>query len=227
MHWIKEVERVESIDDLMTSRSNVARTDFSVYDMLDAMIAYALKKASRHACALPKKSNCRRATCSEIRPVLTREANCLHDVWAFSSHRSLWSCTRSIRSFQKKTLTEWWRSRFRYKVGPSSIISKWNTCRNGPGGFIQVRIAGFCSASDCVGNVWNRRIFETTNSPSIPDLKTSVRRHIHQTMRTRNFRAWKETVERGAVTKSQKGKKASAERKVRECYQWTAIGQCS
>ena len=34
-------------------------------------------------------------------------------------------------------------------------------------------------------------------------------------------------VERGAVTKSQKGRKASVERKVGECYQWKAIGQCS
>ena len=63
--------------------------------------------------------------------------------------------------------------------------------------------------------------------PSYSRLKTSVRRHIDQTMRTRSFRARNETVERGAVTKSQKGRKASAERKVGECYQWKAIGQCS
>ena len=58
-------------------------------------------------------------------------------------------------------------------------------------------------------------------------LKTTVRRHIDQRMRTRNFRARSEIVERGAVTKSQKGRKASAERKMRECYQWKANGQCS
>ena len=33
--------------------------------------------------------------------------------------------------------------------------------------------------------------------------------------------------ERGMVTKSQKGKKACVERKVGECYQWNANGQCS
>ena len=63
--------------------------------------------------------------------------------------------------------------------------------------------------------------------PSLSRLKTSVRRHIDQTMRTRNFRARNETVERGAVTQSQKGRKASAERKVGEFDQWKAIGQCS
>ena len=46
-------------------------------------------------------------------------------------------------------------------------------------------------------------------------------------MRTRNFRIRDEIVERRAVTKNQKGKKAYVERKVGECYQWRAKGQCS
>ena len=44
MHWIKEVEIAKSIDELMTSRSTVERTDFSDYDVLDAMVASALKR---------------------------------------------------------------------------------------------------------------------------------------------------------------------------------------
>ena len=65
--------------------------------------------------------------------------------------------------------------------------------------------------------------------PSYSRLKTTVRRHIYQTMtmRTRNIRAWSEVVERGAVIKSQKGRTASAERKVGEYAHWKAIGQCS
>ena len=63
--------------------------------------------------------------------------------------------------------------------------------------------------------------------PSYFRLKTLVRRHIDQTMRTHNFRARIEMVERGVVTKSQKGRKACAERKVGECCWWKAIGQCS
>ena len=45
-------------------------------------------------------------------------------------------------------------------------------------------------------------------------LKTSVKLHTDQMMRTRNFRVRNEVVERGAVSKSQKGKKAHVERKV-------------
>ena len=75
-------------------------------------------------------------------------------------------------------------------------------------------------------------LFEQENirnneQPSSSRLKTSVTCHTDQTMRTRNFRARNEIVKRGAVPKSHKGKKASAERKVGECYHWKANGQCS
>ena len=43
-HWIKEVEIAKLIGELVTSRSIVMRTDFPDFDMLDAMIASALKK---------------------------------------------------------------------------------------------------------------------------------------------------------------------------------------
>ena len=55
--------------------------------------------------------------------------------------------------------------------------------------------------------------------PSYSRLMTAVRHYIDQAMRTPNFRVRNEIVVRGAVTKSQKRKKACTERKVRECYQ--------
>ena len=73
----------------------------------------------------------------------------------------------------------------------------------------------------------HKRMFENYEPPNNSRLVTTVRRHIDQTMRPRNFRAWKEMVERGTVTKSHKGEKASVDRKVGECYQWKTIGQCS
>ena len=44
MHWITEVEKAQSIDELMTSQSILVRRDFPDYEMLDAMMASALKK---------------------------------------------------------------------------------------------------------------------------------------------------------------------------------------
>ena len=44
VHQIREVEKAKSIDELMTSRSFVVRTDFTDYDMLDTMFASTVKK---------------------------------------------------------------------------------------------------------------------------------------------------------------------------------------
>ena len=51
--------------------------------------------------------------------------------------------------------------------------------------------------------------------PNYLKLKTAVKLHIDQLMRTRNFRVRNDVVERGSVTKSQKGKKAYVERNER------------
>ena len=75
--------------------------------------------------------------------------------------------------------------------------------------------------------LYEQENIRNNEQPSYSRLKTSVRRHIDQTSRTRNFRAQNKIVERGAVTTSRKGRKVSAMRKVEECYQWKAIGQCS
>ena len=79
MHWIKEVEIAKPIDELMTSRS-IVKKDFPDFDKIDAMIASCIENASQHADTLPKKSKCRRAECSEVRPILTRKTNCVHDL---------------------------------------------------------------------------------------------------------------------------------------------------
>ena len=45
--------------------------------------------------------------------------------------------------------------------------------------------------------------------------------------RTRNLNARNERIETGVLVKRHKGKKASVDRKVGECHQWKATGQCS
>ena len=62
--------------------------------------------------------------------------------------------------------------------------------------------------------LYEQENIRNNEQPSHSRLKTTVRRHIDQTMRTRNFRARNEVVERGAVIKSQKGRKANVERNV-------------
>ena len=75
--------------------------------------------------------------------------------------------------------------------------------------------------------LYDKETVQNNGQPNDSRLKTSVRLHVDYTMRTRNFRVRNEIVEKGAVTNSQKGKKAYVERNVGECYQWKANGQCS
>ena len=58
MHWIKEVEIAKSLDELVSSRSITGRTDFTDYDVIDAMfVCVCIVEASHQMRALPKKGN--------------------------------------------------------------------------------------------------------------------------------------------------------------------------
>ena len=57
-------------------------------------------------------------------------------------------------------------------------------------------------------------------------LKTSVRLFFDQKMRSRNLKARNDMIH-GVVARSRKENKANVERKVGDCWQWQATGQCS
>ena len=75
--------------------------------------------------------------------------------------------------------------------------------------------------------LYDQETVRNNGQTSFSRLKTSARLHVDQMMRSRNFRVWNEVAEKGAVTRSQKGKKAYVERKVGQCFQWKTHGQCS
>ena len=75
--------------------------------------------------------------------------------------------------------------------------------------------------------LYDQETVRNSGKPKCSQLKTPVKLHIDQMVRTRNFRVRNDVVERGSVIMSQKGKKAYVERKVEECFQWKAHGQCS
>ena len=75
--------------------------------------------------------------------------------------------------------------------------------------------------------LYDQEVSRNNGTPNYKQLKTAVKLHTGQMMRTRNFNARNGVVERGSVTKSQKGNKAHVERKVGECFQWKANGHCS
>ena len=75
--------------------------------------------------------------------------------------------------------------------------------------------------------MYDQETVRNRKSPSNQSLKTMVGRHIDQMVRTRNFKARNERIETGVLVKSYKGRKVSVERKMGECCQWKATGQCA
>ena len=57
-------------------------------------------------------------------------------------------------------------------------------------------------------------------------LKTSMRLFFDQKMRSGNLKDRNDMIQR-AVTRSRKENRANVERKVGDCWQWQATGQCS
>ena len=79
----------------------------------------------------------------------TRKAACLHDLWPFTSKWCSWCSSRPIKPLQCFFIRRS-RSRFRYKMGTSSTICKWNSLRKCPGRFVQDEDGTVCSASDSI-----------------------------------------------------------------------------
>ena len=122
MQWIKEVEIATSIDDPMTSRS------ITDYDMLDAMIASALKKVLTHV-QLWKRASVEEQRAQKNDRFLRGRQNCLHDLRAFSCNCSLWKQYKDPDLFDTHMLAEC--SWFRRSMEPCSIISKRSPYRTG------------------------------------------------------------------------------------------------
>ena len=88
--WSEEVEIAKSTDELLTSRSIVEKDFLGCDDRVCI-------EDSQHAGTVPKKSKCRRAASSKIRPILTRKTNCVHDLRVFPCDWSLCNSTKTRR----------------------------------------------------------------------------------------------------------------------------------
>ena len=135
MHRIKEVETEKSIDDLITSRSITGRTDFSDYDMLDAMIASALKKL------LALVHFRRRVRVEEQRAQK-------HDRFLLGRQIAYTICEhfRATRAVQGSS------ELFHIRLQNDDVqdFTRWDKAPVVEG--LQVKNAGFCSASACIGS---------------------------------------------------------------------------
>ena len=205
LQWIKEVQTAKSIDDLITSRSIVGRTDFTDYDMLDAMIASALKKLLDKHVHFRKRFSVEEQRAQKYgRFSRGRQIACMiyEHIRATGSYDSVQGVSDLFKKqrLQNDDVQDFhvpWDKHYYQQV---KHLQKWSwedcTSQN-------CRI--LMSFRPCwLGTI--KKLYETKDHRAIRELKTAVRLHLDQAMRARNCRARYEIVERGMVTKSQKKK---------------------
>ena len=202
MHWIKEVEIAKSVNDLMTSRSITGRKDFTDYKMLDAKFASALKRLSRVCTSegelVSKRNVLKKTTDSyegkQIACVIYeyfRVTGAYEVVQGLSGLFNIHLQNDGVQVFD----TKWDEALSAAREIPTEIILE-GSCKSNLQDSVQLQT---------VSAMYDQENVRNNGQTKYLRLKKSVKLHIDQTMRTRNFRARNEIVERGAVTKSHKG----------------------
>ena len=109
-----------------------------------------IEEASRQACALPREIKSRRATRSKIRPIFTEEAYCLYDlrtsIFVQPDLMKLCRDCEICSIYVYRTMT----SRISMKDGIKLFCQQAKHPQERSWKIVQVKIAGFCSASDSI-----------------------------------------------------------------------------
>ena len=221
----KKLRLPKLIDELMTSRSIMGRNGFPGCDMLDAMIASALSGLLDKHVRFRKRVSVEEQRAQKYDRFLRRERPISYMIYEYfratGSHEAVQGLSDlfSIR-LQNDDVQDfdvrWDQALFSASDMPSDVILE---------GLYKSKLQHSVQLQTVLA-LYDQETVRNDGQTSYLRLKTSGKLHIDQMMRTRNFRVRSELVERGAVTKSQKGKKACVE-KVGECFLWKAHGKCS
>ena len=71
---------------------------------------------------------------------------------------------------------------------------------------------------DCDGAINDQEVARNDGTPNYQQSKTAVKLHVDQMMRNHNFKVGNDVLERGSVTKSQKGTKPMLRGKLESVY---------
>ena len=222
MQWIKEVEMVDSVDDLRSS-SSIRGISMPNFEVLDARIASALNKIIHNSHFKRRISLEEQKAQKQDRFLRGRQIAYLikeyfqvtgaHDTdLDYADLLTVALRNDDIQEFDSKwdgillSMT---------KIPPDDILE----------GLYKLRIR----ESDKLKTVLELYDLETHQKKLGPDyhrLKTMVKRSIEQEIRKKNFGIRNGNFEKNAVVKN-KGTKQRVQRIPGDCWQWQTNGQCS
>ena len=221
MQWIKEVEMVDSVDDLMSSCS-VREISMPNFEVLDARIASALNKIIHNSHFKRRISLEEQKAQKQDRFLRGRQiAYLFYEYFRVTgANDSVENCadlfTIVLRNDDIQEFDSKWDGILlsMTKIPPDDILE----------GFYKLRIR----ESEKLKTVLELYDLETHQKKLEPDyhrLKTMVKRSIEQDLRNRNFGARNGNFEKNAMVKNQ-GTKQRVQRILGDCWQWETNGQC-
>ena len=222
MQWIKEVKTVESVDDLKSSCS-VRGIQMPNFEVLDARIASTLNKIIHNSCFKKMVSLEEMKAQKEDRFLRGRQiAHLIYEYFqvigandSVENYADLFTVVLrndDIQEFDSK----WDEILLSMTQIPSVEILE---------SLYKLRLR----ESEKLKTVLELYDLETHQKKLGPDyhrLKTMVKRSIEQDIRNKNFGSSNGNYEKNAVVKNQ-GTKQREQRRLGDCWQWKANGQCS
>ena len=222
MLWIKEVELVDSVDDLKSSCS-VRGIQMPNFEVLDAKIAPALNRIIHNTHFKRKVSLEEQKAQKEDRFLGGRQNAYLiyeylrvtganDSVENYADLLTIVLRNDDIQEFDSK----WDGKQLSMTKIPHDDILE---------GLYKFRIRD-SEKLKTVLELYNMEIHQKKAKPDYHRLKTMVKRSIEQNLRIQNFCARNGNYETNAVFKTQ-GTKQREQRTLGDCWQWKANGQCS
>ena len=222
MLWIKEVEMVQSVDDLKSSRS-IRGTHGPNFELLDARIASALNNIIQNTCFKKKISPEEMKAQKEDRFLRGRQiAYLIYEYFrvtgandSVENYADLFTVVLrndDIQEFDSK----WDENLLSMTQIPSDDILKT---------LYKLRIRE-SEKLKTVLELYNGEIHQKKTGPDHHRLKTMVKRSIEQNLRINNFEARNGNYETSAVVKNQRVKQRE-QWILGDYWQWKANGQCS
>ena len=222
MQWIKEVELVDSVDELRSSSSTRA-ISMPNFEVLDARIASALNKIIHNSHFKRRISLEEQKAQKQDRFLRGRQiAYLIYEQFRVTgSHDSVENYaglfTIVLRNDDIQEFDSKWDGILlsMTKIPHDDILD----------GLSKLRIRE-SEKLKTVLELYNMDIHQKKAGPDYHRLKTVVKRSIEQNFRMKNFDARNGNYETSAVVKNQ-GTKQREQRSPGDCWQWKANGQCS
>ena len=221
MHWIKEVEMVDSVDDLKSS-SSVRGLRMPKFEVLDARIASALNEVIHNSHFKRRISLEEQKAQKQDRFLRGRQiAYLIYDYFRVTGANDFVEnyadlFTIGLRNDDIQEFDSKWDGILlsMTKIPPDDILE----------GLYKLRIRE-SEKLKTVLELYDLEMHQKKIGPDNHRLKTMVKRSTEQDLRSRNFGARNGNFEKNAVVKNQ-GTKQRVQRILGDCWQWETNGQC-